>query len=208
MGEVGWVWVTDWLSDLRFTLVAPEFLSRRVRNLQISWKRVYGTCLEASFAWHTHYFCFSSVQSLSHVQLFVTPWTAAHQASMSITNSRSLLKLRSIKSMIPSNHLILCHPLLLLPPIPPSIRVFSNESLLRIRWPKYWSFSLSISPSNEYSRMISFRMDWLDLLAVQGTLKSLIQHPQFKSINSLALSFLYNPTFISIHDYCKNHSFD
>ena len=151
LGEVGWVWVTDWLSDLRFTLVAPEFLSRRVMDLQISWKRVYGTCLEASFAWHTHYFYFSSVQSLSHVQLFVTPWTAAHQASLSITNSRSLLKLRSIKSVIPSNHLILCHPLLLLPPIPPSIRVFSNESLLRIRWPKYWSFSLSISPSNKYS---------------------------------------------------------
>ena len=110
----------------------------------------------------------------SRVQLFVTPWTAAHQASLSITNSQSLLKLMSISSVMPSNHLILCHPLLLLPSISPSIRVFSNESSLRIRWPKYWSFSFSISPSNEYSGLISFRMDLLDLLAVQGTLKSLL----------------------------------
>ena len=110
----------------------------------------------------------SSVQSLSLVRLFVTPWTAAHQASLSITNSQSLLKLMSIESVIPSNHLILCHPLL--PSSPPSIRVFSNESVLCIRWPKYWSFSFSISPSNEYSGLISFRMDWLELLAVQGTL--------------------------------------
>ena len=118
-----------------------------------------------------------SVQSLSRVRLFVTPWTAACQASLSITNSQSLLKLRSIKSRMSSNHLILHCPLLLLPSIFPSIRVFSNESLLHIRWPKYWSFSLSISPFNEYSGLISFRMDWLDLLAVQGTLKSLLQHP-------------------------------
>ena len=116
----------------------------------------------------------SSVQSLSHVQLFVTPWTAARQASLSITNSRNLLKLMSIESVMPSNHFILCHPLLLPPSIFPSIRVFSNESVFRIRWPKYWSFSFSISPSNEYSGLISFRMDWLDLLAVQGTLKSLL----------------------------------
>ena len=115
---------------------------------------------------------FSSVQSLSCVQLFTTPWTAALQASLSITNSRSLLKLMSIESVMPSNHLISCHPLLLPPSIFPSIRVFSSESVLRIRWPKYWSFSFSISPSNEYSELISFRMDWLDLLAVQGTLKS------------------------------------
>ena len=108
----------------------------------------------------------SSVQSLSHVQLFVTPWTAAYQASLSITNSRSLLKLMSIKSVMPSNHLILCHPLLLLPSIPPSIRVFSKESVLRMRWPKYWSFSFSISPSNEYSGLVSFRIDRFDLLAV------------------------------------------
>ena len=113
----------------------------------------------------------SSVQSLSCVQLFATPWITAHQASLSITNSRSSLKLMSIESVMPSRHLILCHPLLLLPPITPSISVFSNESTLRMRWPKYWSLSFSISPSNEYPGLISFRMDWLDLLAVQGTLK-------------------------------------
>ena len=118
----------------------------------------------------------SSVQLLSRVWLFATPWTAAHQASLSITNSWSLLKLMPIESVMPSNHLILSRPLLLSPPIFPSIRVFSNESVLCIRWPKYWSFSFNISPSNEYSRLISFRMDWLDLLAVQGTLKSLLQH--------------------------------
>ena len=115
---------------------------------------------------------FSSVQSLSHVRLFETPWTAAHQASLSITDSWSLLKLMSIELVMPPDHLILCRPLLLLPSIFPSIRVFSNESALRIRWPKYWNFSFSISPSNEYLGLISFRMDWLGLLAVQGTLKS------------------------------------
>ena len=124
-------------------------------------------------------FYFSSVQSLSHVQLFGTPWTAARQASLSIT-SRNLLKLMSIESVMPSNHLILCRPLLFLSSIFPSIRVFSNESVLHIRWPKYWSFSFSISPSNEHSGLISFRMDWLDLLAVQGTLKSLLQHHSSK----------------------------
>ena len=122
----------------------------------------------------------SSVQSLSHVQLFVTPWTAAHQASLSITNSWSLLKLMSIESVMPSNHLILCPPLLLPPSILPSIRVLSNESALRIRWPKNWSFSFSISPSNEYSGLISFRMDWFDILSVQGTLKSLSQYRSSK----------------------------
>ena len=116
----------------------------------------------------------SSVQLLSRVQLFATPWIAAHQASLSITNSRSLLKLMSIELVMPSSHLILCRPLLPLSPIPPSIRVFSNESALHMRWPKYWHFSLSISPSSEYPGLISFRMDWLDLLAVQGTLKSLL----------------------------------
>ena len=124
---------------------------------------------------------FSSVQSLSHVRLFETPWTTAHQASLSITHSWSLLKLMSIKLVLPSNHLILCQLLLLLPSILPSIRVFSNESVLRIRQPKYWSFSFSTSPSNEYSGLISFRMDWLDLLAVQGTLKSLLQHHSSKA---------------------------
>ena len=149
----------------------------------------------------------SSVQSLSCVRLFVTPWTAACQASLSITNSWSLLKLMFIESVMPSNHLILIRPLLLQPSIFPSIRVFSNESALPIRWPKYWSFRFNISPSNEYSGLISFRMDWLDLLAVQGTLKSL-PITQFKSINSLALSFLYSPALTSIHDYWKNHSLD
>ena len=123
----------------------------------------------------------SSVQSLSCVQLFATPWTAAHQASLSITNSWSLLKLMAIESVMPSNHLILCRPLLLLPSIFSSIRIFSDESVLRIRWPKYWSFSFSISPSNDYSGLISFRMDWLALLAVQGTLKSLLQHHSSKA---------------------------
>ena len=123
---------------------------------------------------------FSSVQSLSHVRLFGTLWTAARQASLSITNSQSLLKLMSIELMMPSNHLILCR-LLLLPPIPPSIRVFSNESTLRMRWPKYWSFTFCISPSNEHSGLISFRMDWLDLLAVQGTRKSLLQYHSSKA---------------------------
>ena len=135
------------------------------------------------------YIQFSSVQSLSRVRLFATPWITAHQASLSITNSRSLLKPMPIKSVMPSSHLILCRPLLLLPPIPPSIRVFSNESTLHIRWPKYWSFSFSISPSNEHPGLISFRMDWLDLLAVQGTLKSFLKHHSSKaSIFSSQLS--------------------
>ena len=147
---------------------------------------------------------FYTVQLLSRIWLFVTPWTIARD-SLSITNSRSLLKLMSIELMMSSNHLILCRTLLLLPSIFPSIRVSSSESVLRIRWPKYWSFSFSISPSSEYSGLISFRMDWFDLLAVQGTLKNLLQ---FKSISSSALSFLYCPTLTSIHDYWKNHSFD
>ena len=122
----------------------------------------------------------SSVQ-FSHVQLFVTPWSAARQTSQFITNSWNLLKLMSIESVMPSNYLSLCHPLLLLPSIIPSIRIFSNESVVCIRWPKYWSFSFSISPSNEYSGLISFRMDWLDLLAIQRTLKSLLQHHSSKA---------------------------
>ena len=131
----------------------------------------------------------SSVQLLSRVQLFATPWTAACEASLPMTNSWSLLKLMSIELVMPSNHLILCHPLLLSPSIFPSIRVFSNESTLRIRWPKYWSFSFSISPCNEYSGLISFRMDWFDLLAVQGTLKSLLQHHTSKSSILLCSAF-------------------
>ena len=134
----------------------------------------------------------SSVQSLSHVRLFVTTWTAACQASLSITNSWSLLKLMSIELVMPSNHLTLCRPLLLPPSIFPSIRVFSNESVLNIRWPKYWSFSFSISPSNGYSGLISFRMDWLNLLEVQGTLKSLLQHHSSKA------SILEGPAFFIV----------
>ena len=123
----------------------------------------------------------SSVQLLSHVRLFAIPWTAACHASLSIINSQSLLKLMSIESVMPSKHLLLCHSLLLLPSVFPSVRVFSTESVLHIRWPKYWSFSFSISPSNEYSASISFRIDWLDFLTVQGTLKSLLQHHSSKA---------------------------
>ena len=135
---------------------------------------------------------FSSVQSLSCVQLFATPWTAAH---LTITNSQSLLNHVSIESVTPSNHLNLCCPLLLLPSVFPSIRLFSSESVLCIRWPKYWSFSFSISPSNEYSGLISFRMDWLDQDSQESS-----PTPQFKTINSLALSFLYSPALTSVHD--------
>jgi len=138
---------------------------------------VLGQYCPTSVALYNH---LSSVQLLSCVQLFATPWTAAHQASLSFTNSQSLLKLMSIDLVMPSNHLILCHPLLL-PPLFPSISVISNKSVLRIRWPKYWSFTFSIRPSNEYSGLISFRMDWLELLAVQGTLKSHLQHHSSKA---------------------------
>ena len=149
---------------------------------------------------------FSSVQSLSRVWLFATPWIAARQASLSIASSWSLLKLMSIELVMPSNHLILCHPLLLLPSIFPSIRVFSNESALRIRWLKYWSFSFSISPSKEHPRLISFRMDQLDLLAVQGTLKSLLQHHSSKASILRRSAFFTSLTFL--HDHWKNHSLD
>ena len=138
------------------------------------------------------YLQFSSVQFLSCVRLFATPYTAAHQASLSVSNSQNLLKLMSIESVMPSNHLILCCPLLLLPSIFPSIRVFSNESALCMRWPKYWNFNFSISPSKEHSGLISFRMDWLDLLAVQGTLKSLLQH------HSSNASILWHSAFLIV----------
>ena len=144
------------------------------------------------------------VQSLSRVRLFATPWTVVYQASPPITNSRSSPKPMSIESVMQSS---LCHPLLLLLSIFPGIRVFSNESALPIRWPKYWSFSFNTSPSKENPGLISFRMDWLDLLAVQGTQES-SPTPQFKSINSLVLSFLHSPTLTSIHDQWKNHSLD
>ena len=143
-----------------------------------------------------------SVQSLSRVWLFVTPWIAAHQASLSITNSWSLLKLMPIESVMPSSHLILCRPLLLLFPIPPSIRVFSNESALRMRWPKYWSFSFNISPSNEHPGLISSRMDWLDLLELQLSrrLSRVFSNTTVQNINSSVLSILHSPTLTSIHD--------
>ena len=146
---------------------------------------------------HTHmsiymYIFISSVQLLSRVRLFATPWIAAHQAFLSITNSRSLLRLTSIKSVMPSSHLILCRPLLLLHPIPSSIRVFSKKSTLRIRWPKYWSFSFSIIPSKEIPGLISFRMEWLDVLAVQGTLKSLLQQHSSKA------SSLWHSAFFTV----------
>ena len=159
----------------------------------VSWSCIYSTGLVQ----------LSSVQSLSRVRLFVTAWITARQASLSITISKSSLKLTSTESVMPSSHLILCRPLFLLPPIPPSIRVFSNESTLLMRWPKYWSFSFSIIPSNEHPGLISFRMDWLDLRAVQGTLES-SPTPQFKSINSSALSLLHSPALTSIHDHGKN----
>ena len=151
-----------------------------------------------------------SVQLLSPIWLFATLWTAASQASLSITNSQSLLKLMSIESVMLSNHLVLCCPLLLLPSIFPIVRVLSSESGLCISWPEYWSFSLSIRPSSEYSVLISFRIDWFDLLAVLGLKDSQESPPtpQFKSINSSVLSFLYSPALICVHNYWKNHSFD
>ena len=142
---------------------------------------------------------FSSVQSLSRVRLFATPWITAHQASPSINNSQSLLRLTSIKSVMPSSHLILGRPLLLLPPIPPSIRIFSNESTLHMMWPKYWSFSFSIISSKELPGLISSRMDWLDLLAVQGTLKSLLQHHSSKASILQSSAFFIVQLFTSIH---------
>ena len=150
---------------------------------------------------------FTSVQSLSCVRLCAIPQTAAHQASLSITNPWSLLKLMSIESVMPPNHLILCHPLLLPLSSFPSIRVFSNESAFHIRWSKCWSFSFNITPSNEYSGLISFRMGWFDLLAVQGTLKSLLQHHSSKA-SILRCSAFFIVQLTSRHDYWKNHSFD
>ena len=172
-------WIADGLVDLAKNWVK-----------MVSWKIVFRVHLQ-----------FNSVQLLSCVWLFVTPWTSACQASLSITNSQSLLKLMSIMLVIPFNQLIFCHPHLLPPPMFPSIRVFS-ELVLPIRWPKDWSFSFSISPFNEYSGLISFRMVWFDHFAVQGTLKS-SPTPQFKRINSWVLSFLYSPPLTSIHDYWK-----
>ena len=153
------------------------------------------------------YKAITSVQSLSHIQLFVTRWTTACQASLSITNSWSLLKLMSIELVMPSNHIILCRPLLS-PSMIPRIKASSNESVPCIRWQKYWSFSFSTNPSNEYSGLISFGIDWLDLLATARDSQESSPTPPFKSISSLVLSFLYSPTLTSIQDYWKNQSFD
>jgi len=186
-------WLNDWkVNSLRYkikcNLVLMKLIARGV-NVQAKVYTFVGFIQLEEKKWNVTCFCkrelivcqFSSVQSLSHVQLFVTPWNAECQAFLSIANSWSLPKLMCIESVMPSSHLILCRPLLLLPPIPPSIRVFSNESTLHMRWPKYWSFSFSISPSKGHPGLISFRMDWLDLLAVQGTLKSLLQHHSSKA---------------------------
>jgi len=172
-------------------------------------KSIYSWKISSPVAPNTNSFLwvqFSSVQSLSHVRPFATPWIAARQAPLSITNSQSSPRLTSIESVMPSIHLILCCSLFLLPPIPPSIRVFSNESTLHMRRPKYWSFSFSISPSNEHPGLISFRMDGLDLLAVQGT--SRVFNTTVQKHRFFRLSFLHSPTLTSIHDHWKNHSLD
>ena len=181
-------WATTWCDDDNlYSNLSKENVFFLFLNLE-PWRKVYHFCvfqcyLEHSIISDTDVVSnqFNSVESLSHDGLFVTPWTAIQQTSLSITNSWSLLKLMSIKLMMPSNHLILCYPLLLPPSTFPNIRVFSNESVLHIRWPKYWSFSFNISSSNEHSVLISFRMYWLDLLGVQGTLKSLLQHHSSKA---------------------------
>ena len=194
------------VSNLRISHNGKEYLKNNVCicvQLGHFAARQTGTMLYGNYT-----SVFISVQSLSCVQLFATPWPAASQASLSITHSWSLPKLMSIESVMPSNYLILCHPLFLLPSIFPSIRVFSNESVLHIRWPKYWSFSFNISPSNEHPGLISFGIDWFDFLAIKEDSQESSPTPQFKSINSSVLSFLYSPNFTSIHDYWKNHRFD
>ena len=185
--KVGHDWATTWCDDDNLYSNLSKKNVFLFLNLEPC-RKVYHFCafqcyLEYSIISDTDIVSnqFNSVQLLSPDRLFVTPWTAAHQTSLSITNSQSLLKLVSIELVMPSNHLILCHPLLLPPSIFPNIRVFSNESVLHIRWPKYWSFSFNITPSNEHSGLISFRIDWLDLLAVQGTLKRLLQHHSSKA---------------------------
>ena len=184
-------------------------MANLVSSLLTPYTHMVSSPVNYAEASHRHCFAFVFVvQPLNCVWLFETLWTAVHQASLSITIFQSLLKFMSIESVIPSNHLIFCHPLLLLPSIFPIIRVFSNESAVGIRWPKYWSFSFSISPSNEYSGLISFRIDWLDLPAAQGTLQESSPAPQFKRINFSMFTILYGTTLTSIHDYQENHSFD
>ena len=183
------------------------YLCKRLKLFVFSFIYIHKQIYIYIYKIHIYMDIFSSVQSFSHVRLLATPWTTAHQASLYITNSQSPPKPMSIESVMPSNHLILDHSLLLVSSIFSSIRAFSDESALCIRWPKYWSFSFNISPSNEHPGLISFEMDWLDLLAVRGTLES-SPTPQFNSTSSLVLSFLYSPTLTSIPDYWKNHSLD
>ena len=206
--------ITEWMNELKdhFIFSLIRLISPSVYCLFRSFVHYFYVLIVPSSSWLTDVQYISPILqiqfSCSVVSDSLRPHEPQHaQASLSITNSWSPFKPMSIESMMPSNHLILCHPLLLLPSIFPSIRVFSNESALHIRWPKYWNFSFSISPSNEHPGLISFRMDWLDLLAVQGTQVS-SPTPQFKSINSLVLSFLYCPTLTSTHDHWKNHSLD
>ena len=187
------------------TAHVAQYLFCSLLNPQLPWLEVSRYLM--NIGWMNESVQFSSVQSLSRVQLFATPWTTACQPSLSITNSRSLLKLMSIESVMPSNHLILCHPLLLLPSMCPSIRVLSNESVLHIRWPKYWSFTFSISPSSEYSGLISYRIDWLDLLAVQGTLKSLFQHHNSRASVFQCSAFFMVQTFLYSHKQCAVFQF-
>ena len=208
--------LVEWINNkalLRSTQNSDQYPIEKSRWLINTWKDAQHHSLleecKSKLQWgiSSHWSEFSSVQfSCSVMSESVPAWIAAHQVSLSITNSWSSLKLMSIESLMSSSHLILCHPLLL-PPISPSIRVFSKESTLCMRWPNYWSFSFSISPSKEHPGLISFRMDWLDLLAVQGTLES-SPTAQFKSINSSVLSFLHSPTLTSIYDHWKNHSLD
>ena len=188
------VWLV--FSDCGFHSVCP-LRDKDERIKEASWWERLTEVETGSYSDGRGHAQFSSVQSLSRIRLFATPWTAAHQASLSVTNSWNLLKLISIESVIPSNYLIFCRPLFLLPSVFPSIRVFSSESALCIRWQKYWSFNFNISPSNEYSGLISFRMDWLDLLAVQGTLKSLLQHHSSKA--SILISFYTKLIILYLH---------
>ena len=188
--------------------IYPFNYSHRSECDVVSYFNLICISLMTNIVEHLSLWLFNSGQLLSCVQLFATPWTAARQTSLSITNSRKLPKPMSIESMMPYSHLILCCPLLLLPSVFPSIRVFSSESALRMRLPKYWSFSFNISPSNEHPRLISFRTDWLNLLAVQGTLKSLFQHHSSKASILRRSAFFILPTLMSIHDHWKNCSLD
>ena len=193
-----------YLSLWKFMLISVIDIKLKCSAHSVGMKIFLASCeqeAKSCFVSKMAYYVVICIQSLGHVWLFATPWTAAHQAFLSITISWSLLRLMYIVLVMPINHLVLCHPLFLLPSIFPSTRVFSNELALCIMWPKYWSSN--ISPSNEYSGLISFRIDWFYLFAVESSLT-----PQFKSINSLALSLLYGPTLTSRHDYWKSLSFD